>query len=113
MEKVEWLCHWVGGHVADVWDRCSCVLTPLLRFDGRRWVWCQVWLFECVLLRLLLVSPGVLWMGLKKGLTYGHGSVPIAADDTIDFGICAQLLWRKSSSHDGKDVAGGVVVGCG
>jgi hypothetical protein len=50
---------------------------------------------------------------LKKDLTYGYWSVPIGADDAIDFTLCAQLLWRESPGHDREDVVVVAVVGSG
>jgi hypothetical protein len=47
----------------------------------------------------------------KIDLTYGYWSVPIGADNAIDFTLCAQLFWRESPGHDGEDVVVAVVVG--
>jgi hypothetical protein len=43
-------------------------------------------------------------------LTYGYWSVPIGTDDSIDFTLGAQLLWRKSARHDREYVVIAVVV---
>ena len=56
---------------------------------------------------------------MRNRRTYGYWSVPIGADDAIDFTLCAELFWCESPGHDGEDivvvvaVVAAVVVGSG